>query len=171
MMDAGEVRKRFEGVRSINVGGPPIDSQASLAIYSDDIDPDAVTAIVGCSPTSALRKGERDPNRPKLPPAPIGQWLLEAPEQLPFVDKLTFLLSSTAERCDEWQALAATHRIEIRAAIFLRSWTEGFEIDAETLSAMARRRWSFGLSMYSAEGNEIVDAFVARAVCEDEPDR
>jgi len=78
MMDAGEVRTRFEGVRSINVGGPPLDSQATLAIYCEGIDPDAVSAIVGCSPTSALREGDRDPNRPERPPARIGQWFLEA---------------------------------------------------------------------------------------------
>jgi hypothetical protein len=157
------IRDRLADAEALDVGGTPTDSQATLCIHADDLDPDFVTKIVKCSPTKARRKGDRYGDRPKIRPAPIGQWFLEAPDDLSFVDKIEFLLNSTTDAEDEWRRLADSHSLELRAAVFLRSWTEGFELSSDTLARISRRKWSFSLSMYSAEGEEIVDAFFGRS--------
>lgn len=152
--------KRLKEVKTLNVGGPPADSMVSLCIYADDLDPDVVSGIVKSLPSQARRIGESDPDRPKAPPARTGGWILEAPEDLPFVDKINFILDSTTEDQDAWVLLAGNHDMTLRAAIFLRSWTEGFHLPNPTIGRFSRRGWSFSLSMYSAEGDEVIDAFL-----------
>ena len=157
------IRDRLADTDALDVGGAPTDSQATLCIYADDLDPDSVTQALRCSPTRARRKGERYSDRPKIRPAPIGQWFLEAPDDLSFVDKIEFLLNSTTDTEDAWCSLAEFHRLELRAAIFLQSWTEGFDLSNDTLARISGRKLLFSLSMYSAEGEEIVDAFLRRS--------
>lgn len=154
--------KRLAEADALNVGGSPTDSQATLCIYADDLDPEVVTAIVNCVPSKARRKGECYPERTKIRPAPVGQWFLEAPNELSFNDKIRFLLDATCNDGNVWHKLAESHRIELRAAIFLRSWTEGFVLTNSTVAEIAQRKWSFSLSMYSADGEEVLDAFIDR---------
>lgn len=163
-MDVDETtRERLAKADSLDVGGSPADTLATLCIYADDLDPEFVSATVKCPPTRTRRKGERCPDRPKIPPAPVGQWFLEAPDDLPFIERIRFLLDSTASAESVWRTLAESHRLELRTAIFLKSWTEGFELSSNMLAEIANRQWSFFLSMYSAEGEEILDAFLGRA--------
>jgi len=154
------IRKRLKEAKTLDVGGPPIDSQATLCILADDLDPDFVSDAVGCQPTRSRRKGERYSDRPRIPPAPIGQWFLEAPKDLSFVDKIDFLLDSTTDDQTVWKTLAESYRLKLNGAIFLQSWTEGFELPNATLARISFRNWSFGLSMYSAEGEEIIESFL-----------
>lgn len=162
-MDNDETTAQLLGeADALIVGGSPTDSQATLCIYADDLDPEVVTAIVNCVPSKARRKGECYPERPKIRPAPIGQWFLEAPNELPFNEKIRFLLDATCNEENVWYKLAESHRLELRAAIFLRSWTEGFELPNSTVAEIALRKWSFSLSMYSADGEEVLDAFLLR---------
>jgi hypothetical protein len=154
--------KRPADADALNVGGSPRDSQATLCIYADDLDPEVVTAIVNCAPSMARRKGESYPERPKIRPAAVGQWFLEAPNELSFNDKIRFLLDATSNDGNVWHDLAESHRLELRAVIFLRSWTEGFELPNGTVAEIALRKWSFSLSMYSADGEEVLDAFLRR---------
>lgn len=144
----------------ISVGGPSTDSKISLCIYKDDIDLSSLTSLIGCEPTSARRKGGKVTDRPKIAPAPIGQWFLEAPRALPFEEKIQFLLESTESNTDAWQMIAQSHTIRLSCAVFLHSWTEGFVLSPEIISELAARLWEFSLSMYSAEGDEIVDSFL-----------
>ncbi len=153
-------RERLRESNSLNVGGPPRDSEATLCIYSDNLDPNAISALIGCDPTRARRKGESDPRRPRTPPAPVGQWFLEAPVHLPFAQKLKHLLAATTGNSDAWRELRQEHAYFVRSAIFLRSWTEEFWLDPDTLTEMASRQWGLALSKYSAEGEEILAAFL-----------
>ncbi|MCA9899730.1 MAG: DUF4279 domain-containing protein [Anaerolineales bacterium] len=146
--------------RYISVGGPSTDSKVTLSIYKDEIDLPALTTLIGCEPTSARRKGEKISGRPKMPPARIGQWFLEAPKELEFAEKVQFLLESTEPNADVWQMIAQSHTIRLSCAIFLHSWTEGFVLSPGIMSGLAAKHWEFSLSMYSAEGDEIVDSFL-----------
>ncbi|MBX3179043.1 MAG: DUF4279 domain-containing protein [Candidatus Hydrogenedentes bacterium] len=158
---------RLTQASAIQVGGAPADSKATLCIYADALDPDFVSETVARRPTSARRKGERDARRPSIPPATVGQWFLEAPDPLPFVEKIQFLLDATTDLEGNWRTLAESHRLELRTAIFLRSWTEGFELSSDVLAEIARRHWHFSLSMYSADGDEIVESFLGPAIPRD----
>ena len=161
-------RRRLSEAEYVNVGGSPNNSRVTLGIYAADLEPDFVSRLVGCAPTGARRLGERDPARPRSAPAFIGNWLLAAPRELPFRDQIQFLLDATTAEEASWLQLASSHQLQLRAAIFLQSWTEGFELPAEMVMNLAKRRWMFSLAMYSADGDEIVDAFLRREGEDDE---
>ncbi|MCI0579589.1 MAG: DUF4279 domain-containing protein [Chloroflexi bacterium] len=156
----GKLDKRLAAAKYISVGGSPSDSTATLCIYADDIDLLALTNSVGCQPTKARRKGEKDVERSRVRPAPIGQWFLAAPEGLPFTEKIEFLLEATASNPEVWRQIRQSHDIQLRCSISLHSWTEGFTFPVEMTAELANRHWEFSLSMYSAEGEEIVEAFL-----------
>jgi hypothetical protein len=146
---------------TIAVGGDVSDSSASLCIYSQDIDLDAVTRMVGCNPTKSHVRGDLPKPRSRFP-AKTRLWSLDAPPELSFEDKIQFLISGTTNRIANWKSLAPTHNIQLRCAIFLHSWTEGFDLESSVMFEIGRRGWKFGLTLYSAEGEEVVDAFLAR---------
>lgn len=160
VMKGKNLDKRLASVDYLYVGGFPSDSRATLCIYADEIDLSSLTTSIGCQPTRARRKGEKDNDRPKVPPAPIGQWFLEAPQELAFVEKIKFLLEATTSDTGVWYEIRQTHDIQLRCVISLHSWNEGFSLLPEVLAEMGNRCWAILLSMYSAEGDEIVAAFL-----------
>ena len=143
---------------SLSLSGPGFESTASLVLYAPDIDLEVVTAAVGSAPTSAHRRGHQIGDRR---PAPTGVWSLEAPSALPFDEKVRFLLAATTPDVSRWQRLSQTHDIQLRCAIFLRSWTDGFVLPAALAVDIGSRHWAFSRAMYSAEGEEVIEAFLS----------
>jgi hypothetical protein len=146
----------------LHVGGDVGEVTVELVLYAGEIDPDAVTFAVGHPPTEAHRRG--DPiGRRKKRPAPIGLWSLAAPERFSFAEQVAYLLKATTTEEAVWARLAEDHDIQLRCALYLHSWNEGFSLSAATLADVGRRQWSLEVSIYSAEGEEILDAFLTPA--------
>ena len=140
------------------LGGAVGDSPVELVLLATDIDLEAITAAVGCQPSSALLRGQQVGRRP---PAPIGNWSLAAPNDLRFEEKVAFLLSATTADPHTWQQLAQAHKVQLGCAVFLSSWSEGIELPAAVVAALGSRKWALSLAMYSAEGEEVLDAFLS----------
>lgn len=154
---------RLKNAKSLHVGGPAADSKATLCLYAEDIDIESISTSLGCKPTEAHRRGDVIGRRK---PASIGLWSLDAPRDLSFEDKLEYLIKTTSSEHGTWDTLAVTNKIQLRCAMFLHSWTEGFDIPAELIAEIGRRHWQVAFSIYSAEGNEVVDAFLKKPSCE-----
>jgi hypothetical protein len=157
MADLEKISKMKQKGR-ISVGGLISDSTAGLFLYANAIDLDALSSVLGVQPTECIRRGEVVGKRK---PAPVGYWNLEAPADLPFEEKLSYLLGSTTNDASTWDSLSRIHDIQLRCAFFLHSWTEGVELPADIIKEIGKRHWKFGLSVYSAEGDEIIDAFLS----------
>ena len=159
-----EIRKRIAKAKVIASGGELKDSSVSLSIYSPELEVAMVTRLVGCKPSHAHAKGyiRRPPHGSG--PAPIGIWFREAPKTLRFEEKIQHLLNITTSRAAMWRKLAKTHDIQLRCGIFMHAWCEGFELPERTLAALGARQWKLGVSIYSAEGEEILDAFFAKGL-------
>jgi hypothetical protein len=158
IMNRDDIIKISQQVKSLSVGGPIVDTSATLCLYADNIDPDTISLRLGTRPTSALKRGDVVGRRK---PAPIGQWSLEAPENLTFEEKLQYLLRVTTNERSTWDSLALVHRIELRCAFFLHSWTESVDLPADIVAEIGNRHWAICLSVYSAEGEEIVETFLS----------
>lgn len=156
------IQARLKGAKALSVGGGVNDSTASLCIYSSSIDLRRLTTQVGCEPTHAHRKGEAPV--PGGSPSRVGLWAVDAPGRLRFDKKIRYLLDVTTSDLKTWRRLAKRHDVQLRCTIFLHSWNEGFELPADTVAEMGARLWKFGLSAYSAEGDEIVGAFLSDAM-------
>lgn len=88
---------------------------------------------------------------------------MDAPGRLRFEKKIRYLLDVTTSDLKTWRRIAKTHDVQLRCAIFLHSWNEGFDLPADAVAEIGARLWKFGLSAYSAEGDEIVEAFLSDA--------
>ena len=160
------IEDRLENVEYINLDAPDTKTNASLCLYSHDIDIKLISNSVECEPTESHRRGDiveyqkRDGTIKRRSPASTGLWCLRAPGNLTFTDKLTFLLGKTTASHNIWDDLVSSHIIQLRCSLFLHSWTDGFDIPASVMSEIGLRHWKFIFSMYSAEGDEILDAFL-----------
>ena len=163
MRFTAKIRARVAKAKLISTGGELNDSSVVLCIYSARLDPAKVTALLGCKPTRAHAKGyiRRPPHGSG--PAPIGLWCREAPTSLTFEDKVQFLLDATTARTATWRRLAKSHDVQLRCSIFLHAWSEGFELSGRPIAALGARGWKLRVSIYGAEGEEIVDAFLGKA--------
>jgi hypothetical protein len=156
----------MEKIESISVGGGISESAVSLCIYSPDIDLEGLTRLVNCQPSEATRKGQVIGKRR---PAPIGVWTLNAPPILPFPEKLDFLLQATTSDISIWGKIAKSNDIQLRCSLSLHSWSEGFDLPATLIASIGQRNWQFSVTIYSAEGEEILDAFLDKNKKRSEP--
>ena len=68
------LRRRAPAGKTVSVGGPIDEVRVTLALYSEDLEPDEVTRALGVQPSSAHRRGER--RGPRSPPYRQGAWFL-----------------------------------------------------------------------------------------------
>lgn len=156
-----ELKERLNKAEYINLDAPDTKTIASLCLYAEEINIDAISSALGCNPTGYHRRGDKV--KPSSPPSQIGLWELEAPDNLiSLPDKISYLLEKTTSNKSIWDDLASRHSIQLRFAIFLNSWTDGFEIPAERLAEIGIRHWLMGFSVYSAKGDEIVESFLQK---------
>jgi hypothetical protein len=163
MRVSSQARARLKRAKTINSGGDLNDSTITLCLYSPTIDISKLNATLGCGPSHALAKGQLRHPPQGSGPAPVGLWFLEAPKPLGFEEKLRYLLDATPKRVSTWRRLTKNHDVQLRCGIFLHSWNEGFDLPAHMLAEIGARGWKLGVSIYSAEGDEIVEAFLTKA--------
>jgi len=150
--------ERLKRRRFISVGGPFQDARASLCLYAKRIDLDRITKEIGCAPSRAHKAGEIPP-RCRVP-SPIGLWSLGAPRSLGLEAQVKYLLRKTTRSSKTWQRLRQKHDVQLRCAVYLRSWSEGVDLSRQLIEELGRRHWSFTLAAYSAGGEEIVKDFL-----------
>jgi Domain of unknown function (DUF4279) len=84
------------------------ETYATLCVYHHDLDPEAVTALLGLQPSRAQRRGDlRKPN--STHPVPIGGWFLTTEDELDSRDvryHIDALLDKLRDKGGELQRLA-----------------------------------------------------------------
>lgn len=153
---------RMKNVQALAVGRSISESRVALLVYADEIDLDELTQKIGCEPTTALRKGEKDKNHPKRPAAQTGKWFLEAPRDLEFEQQVQYLFDRTTSDAVVWRNLISSHKIPLSCGIFLNSWNEVLSFSKQMISELAKRCWEVHFDIYSAEGDEIISAFLSK---------
>lgn len=111
------------------------ESRATLAIYGDDLDPEAMTKRLGHTPKHSHRKGASVGSVP----AQSGAWLftVEARPPLGPDDALIALLDTLSLPSAEWIALQREFRVLLRIAIHMDGWNRGFGLSTQTVQRVA----------------------------------
>jgi hypothetical protein len=130
------------------VGGLVDEFGATLCIYADDLDPDALTRELGIAPTRAFVRGTQ---RGRSQPSSHGAWLLEvrgeAPREPDHV--LRELLSRLAVDSTTWARILATHRVRITLGVHVCGWTRGFALLPPVLLRLAELGVEVGFDIYA----------------------
>ena len=138
--------------RSISIGGPIDDASVSLGIYGDDLDPEEITRILGLSPTSSHRRGDR--MRPDGAPFQTGAWGYQvasddAPEAADLV--LGRLLDRLPSDPALWTGLGQQYDIRIFFCIGFEGWNKGFCLSARNIQRSATLGVRVEFDLYASE--------------------
>jgi len=131
------------------VGGSVDQANVSLAIYAHDLEPEAVTSLVGRSPTRAHRKGDRNGKTV----ARNGGWFLTengvAPETVEEV--VGRLLEKLPDDPALWRQLATRYDVQLRFGLHILNWNRGFSLPKGLVRRLAQMELSLDFDIYADE--------------------
>ena len=126
-------------------------SVASIRFVGDALNPEAVSAELGCSPTLSYAKGDVRPKKRGPVVWQSGMWLLEAkpcePENLDA--QVEELLMQLTPDLTVWERLTSTLRVDLFVGLFLEGSDEGAEVSADTLRALGERGVKLSMCVYA----------------------
>jgi Domain of unknown function (DUF4279) len=137
-----------------DVGGPIDEVNVTLALYSDELEPQEISRALGVEPTSAHRRGER--RGPRSPPAPSGAWLLTTPgrDAERVEDVIDRLLKQLPEDLMTWRDLRMRHDIQVRFGLHMTGWNKGLSIPLKQVTRIAELGASMEFDIYAYSEDE-----------------
>ncbi|AXQ31414.1 DUF4279 domain-containing protein [Solimonas sp. K1W22B-7] len=129
-------------------------SMLGLRIFGDDLDPDEVTALLGCRPTKAFRKGDLSHAKSERSvPRVTGRWSLNAEPRTPedFDGQIADIFSNLTDDLTVWAKLGQRFRIDLFCGGFMGDSNEGFSLSVQSLRTLADRGVEFGLDLYAPD--------------------
>lgn len=138
------------------VGGPVDETRVTLGIHGPDVQPDEISAVLHCAPTSAHRRG--DPRRPGTPAWPQGAWLLTVEGSAPVGpdEVIQQLLGRLPNDPGVWRQLNAKYTVRVTFGIFVGAWNRGFELSPASVRQLAALGVPVGFDIY-ADRDEVGD--------------
>jgi hypothetical protein len=134
------------------VGGLVDESRVTLGFWSPDLQPEKISAVLGCAPTSSHRRG--DPRR-RGPSWPQGAWLLRVegiaptgPEEL-----VSQLFGRLPNDRAVWEGLVAKYTVRVTFGIFIGAWNRGFDLSPASVKQIAALGVPVGFDIY-ADGED-----------------
>jgi len=133
-------------------GGLVDECRLTLGIHGEDLDPDEISRLLGCAPTTSHRRGDE---RRSGPPWPKGDWLLAVEAKSPTGpdDLVHLLMARLPEDPDIWANLRKRFRLQLSFGIFSNHWNRGFELSADAVHRINSLGAGVGFDIYA---NEIV---------------
>jgi hypothetical protein len=134
-------------------GGSADEIRLTLGVYGPDLQPDEVSGLLLCAPTSSHRRG--DVRRAGGRPFAEGAWLLavlgdssDTPDVL-----VNRLLGQLPESVVVWEFLRASYVVRLSFGVFFGAWNIGFELSSDTMRRLADLGVPVAFDIY-ADGNE-----------------
>jgi hypothetical protein len=137
-------------------GGPVDRCKVTLRVYGDELDPDSISATLGCAPTSAEKKGTSIPTKGgSARIARRGRWLLSITSEECGewdVDEVVIaLLKKLPSDVTIWRQITTTYRVDLFCALFMEAGNRGFGLSAETCKVLADRNLEIGFDIYAPD--------------------
>jgi hypothetical protein len=131
------------------VGGPIDEVSVTLALYSEELEPQEISRALGVEPTSAHRRGER--RSPTSPPFLSVAWLLtergrDAERAEAIIDRL---LKQLPEDPEVWRDLMIRYEIQFRFGLHMKEWNKGLSIPLEQVTRIAELGASMEFDIYA----------------------
>lgn len=131
------------------VGGPIDEVNVTLGLYSEDLEPEEVSRVLGVEPTSAHRRGES--RRPEGPPYRLGAWLLtehggDAELAEAILDRL---LKRLPEDQAVWRDLRMRHDIQLRFGLHMTGRNKGLSIPLRHVARIAELGATMEFDIYA----------------------
>jgi hypothetical protein len=140
-------------------------SVATLRISGEDLDPDEISTLLGCPPTTSERKGDvRTSKTTGLSrTVKLGGWQLHAADREPedLDGQIAELLAKLTPSLEIWHSIAERYHVDLFCGFFMRETNEGVEISPTSLAALGQRKIILGLDIYSPTREDLERAGVS----------
>lgn len=126
-------------------------SVATLRFIGDNLVPEEISSVLGCTPTRAHRKGDRVPIKDSERVVGFGLWRLDATDTEPEdVDsQVSEILAKLTSNLEAWSALGKQFRVELFCEWFMDEGNEGLSISPGNLIALGVRGIELQLDIYA----------------------
>jgi hypothetical protein len=135
-------------------------SCAALRITGDSLNPEAISRLLGCSPTLGYVKGQIEPSKGKTIVRETGGWQLDATGQQP--GNLDAHVAELFERVNNalsaWATLSGEYKIDLFCVYFMGGAEDLVQASAGTLKVLGDRDIKLGLRVYSSARSETARA-------------
>ncbi len=135
-------------------GGPIAWFSIDLRIFGEHLNPEEVSAILGCQPTSFERKGQ-PVLRPDGTVARIGRtgaWRLQLSpadtDEWDCGEAMMVLMSRLPAKVEIWKSLTKRFRVDFSVALSMESRNKGFCLSPEIMSYLGERGINVGFDVY-----------------------
>jgi hypothetical protein len=134
-------------------GGLVDESRLTLGIHGEDLDPDEISRLLGCVPTSSHRRGDA---RRSGPSWPAGAWLLSVEARSPTgPEALVHLLLARLPSDDAvWAELRRRYRLKLSFGIFTERWNRGYDLSAEAVGRINSLGVGMDIDIYANLEND-----------------
>jgi hypothetical protein len=137
---------------AVRVGGDVDEVRVTLALHGADLNPEEISALLGCSPTRSHRKGEARTGRSaSAGPWKAGAWLLTIEGRAPRTanELLAELLQRVPDDEKLWSDLGARYSVSVGFGLFLDGWNRGLDLEQASIQRLARMKVSLGFDIYA----------------------
>ncbi len=131
-------------------------STVSLRVFGDDLDPAAVSRLLGCEPDQSYRKGDLVSPGRNTATRKCGMWSLKAQEIDPenYDAQVEAVLSKVTQDSETWRALGERYEIDLFCGFFMDTTNQGFSLSTRTIGALAARGIEPGFDIYASSPDE-----------------
>jgi Domain of unknown function (DUF4279) len=126
-------------------------SCAALRVTGDSLNPDAISQLLGWSPTLGHVKGKIEPSKGKPIVRETGCWQLDTAGQQPgnLDAHVAELFRRVNNDLSAWATLSGEHKIDLWCVYFMGEPDEDVQASAETLKVLGDRGIKLDLRVYS----------------------
>lgn len=123
--------------------------KVTLSVRGDALEPEAITAALGCSSDRSWRRGEmiRISDRAKPVKAKTGYWSVTSDERHDLDGALRSLFERISPETD-WPQLTGSFEVYIDCGLWLGGYNQQFELGDEAIAMLAERRIGIGFDAY-----------------------
>jgi hypothetical protein len=158
----------------IRVGGPISSTTVALRVGGDELEPDEITALLGCAPTRSHRKGDvtvgKSTGKKHLKKS--GMWSLAANKtnKDDLDKKILALLDQVTDDLHIWRNINNRFSVDIFSGLFMDQSNEGLAISASTLAMLGERGMKLQFDIYGpAFDDELEDHFESAKLKKNQP--
>ncbi len=126
-------------------------SAATLRLRGDALIPDEISLLLGASPTSAEKKGQKVIGRNgRVRTARTGAWQLDTRDRKPedLEAQVFELLDQLTPNLEIWDDLGRRFTLDLFCGIFMASYNDGLLLSRDALLALGQRSIRLDLDMY-----------------------
>jgi hypothetical protein len=116
----------------------------------DALDPDEISNLLGCQPTSSYRKGDVLPDRRYRSVAQTGMWRLRGKKtgKLSLEKQIFELFSRLSDDLEVWRKLTSQYHSELFCGLYMESWNREIDFSPDLMAQISARGLTLSLDVY-----------------------